>query len=177
MRRGAENLEGVPRGSPLSFVNITPMAHPHASGLGFPGRWGSLASLPPRRPRGGAAGPPEGAERAAATEPRYGRGARAAAPVRAPGVGGLRAECVWPPGRGARARAVAHALRLEAGTAPPVGPAVPGRLGQASAPGREQGPGGRGGRPPVPPGAGTRNPGPGQPPRRGLFPVARRPRF
>lgn len=145
----------------MSFVNITPMAHPHASGLGFPGRWGSLACLPPRRPRGGAAGPPEGAERAAATEPRYGRGARAAAPVRAPGVGGLRAECVWPPGRGARARAVAHALRLEAGTAPPVGPAVPGRLGQASAPGREQGPGGRGGRPPVPPGAGTRNPGAG----------------
>lgn len=75
--------------------------------LNFPG-------LSPTRPntRGGAAGPAEGARRTAAQKPRYGRLAGAAAPVRAPCVAELRAECVSPPGRRARVRAVAHALRL-----------------------------------------------------------------
>uniref|UniRef100_A0AC11EUD1 Nudix hydrolase 17 n=1 Tax=Ovis aries TaxID=9940 RepID=A0AC11EUD1_SHEEP len=65
---------------------------------------------------------------------RDGGGTGAATPLRAPGVGELRAECVRPPGRRVGARAVAHALRPEAGTTGPLGQAFPRRVGQASAP-------------------------------------------
>lgn len=100
---------------------------------------GTLPSTQTIAPRGGAAGPAEGARRAAAPEPRYGRRPGAASPVRAPGVAELRAECVSPPGRRARARAVGHALRLEARTTRPLGQAIPRRFDQASAPGGEKG--------------------------------------
>lgn len=72
-------------------------------------------------------------------EQRDGCGPVAAAPGRAPGVGELPAECVWPPGRRARTGAVARALQLGARTARPLQPFVPWRLGEASHPGRDKG--------------------------------------
>ncbi|TKC39982.1 hypothetical protein EI555_021062, partial [Monodon monoceros] len=85
------------------------------------------------------AGPLEGAEWAAETpEPRYG-GGEGASPVWTARVGELRAERVWPPGRRAGARAVAHVLRPQAGTTRPLTQAVPRRLRQAPAPGPETG--------------------------------------
>lgn len=109
--------------------------------LNFPGEVpeAGLPSHPAEGSEGKPAGPLEGAEWAAETpEPRYG-GGEGASPVRTAGVGELRAERVWPPGRRAGARAVAHVLRPQAGRTRPLGQAVPRRLRQASAPGPETG--------------------------------------
>lgn len=122
----------------MSFIYYTPGSSPRFFPQFPPGTFRKPGFLPSRRKarRGSAAGPPEGARRAAA---RDGGGTGAATPLRAPGVGELRAECVRPPGRRVGARAVAHALRPEAGTTGPLGQAFPRRVGQASAPGGERG--------------------------------------
>lgn len=109
----------------------------------FWGRWGNLASSDPRDAGKALCWATRGRQPGRSKpEPRYGREASAAPPLWAPGVGELRAECVWPPGRRGKARAVAHTPRLAASTGPPLGQAIPRRLGQASAPGWGEGAGG-----------------------------------
>lgn len=98
-----------------------------------------LPSDPAERSEGRRRWASRGRQRAAGPEPRHGRRAGAADPGRAPRVAEVRAECVSPPGRRARARAVAHSLRLEARTTSPLGRAVPRRFDQASTPGRKKG--------------------------------------
>lgn len=137
----------------MSRINITPRDHPQGSRPDLPDVGEAWLPFTPRTQgtrrwasRGRRAGRRD-------PEPRNGRGAGAAAPVRAPGVGELRTECVWSPGRRAGARAVAHALRPAARAAAPVGQAVPRRLGQAPAPGQEEGRRGAGEGPQARPGS------------------------
>lgn len=117
----------------MSFICITPMGHPRKKCSGDVGET-RLLPTPGTQGRLGWAtrGRQPGRSEPA---PRYGRVASAAPPFWAPGVGELRAGCVWPPERRGRARAIAHTLRPAASTGPPLVPAVPRRLGQASAPG------------------------------------------
>lgn len=153
------------RGSPLLFIYF--FYHTHGSSPSVMPKFPTLRKpgflpTPRKAPWGSASRPPEGAKPdAAILEPSYGRGAGAAATVRAPGVGELHAECVRPPGRQTRARAVVHTLQPQAGTTRPLGQAIPRRVGQASAPGRERGHPARGseGRDWDRAGAGGRRPG------------------
>lgn len=122
----------------LCSVSITCRDCPQKLCLNFPA---NLESLPGMGKPEGARLIAQGHQRASSKqrpEQQHGSGTVAAALGRAAGVGKLRAECVWPPGRRAGPRAMVHTLQLAARTAHPLQQFIPRRLGEASDPGLDR---------------------------------------